>query len=291
MSLRKSCLGLFLVCLSSLPAGAQLLPTDWQKAVVLIETQAKVNDQTNWQPVGTGFLIGKSVDGKAQEVFLVTAKHVLATALSRDKVLYLRIDAKSGGFERVQIRLGSQVNQNPRFLTGTQTTPGEQRWMMHLGYDIAVVDVSSVSVPNNLDNRLFDLTLLADQMAIDSLSLAPTDSVFIIVYDSDFGLRLVRGGMISAIVPNGTLLVEARNVHGDSGSPVVLQPVLSRKPGELAPVRPLIVGLISDVYSRLEPIGKLGNNATDLMFPQPMNLSVVQPSPRILEMISALSPN
>jgi len=276
---------------ASIPLRAQLLPPDWQKAVVLIESEIKINDQTNYQPLGTGFLVGKPIEGGQQTIFLVTAKHVLAAALTGDKVLYLRIDAKSGGFQRVQIHLGSKVNPSQTFMMGNPAAPAEAKWAIHLNYDIAVVDVFLARVPDNLDYRIFDVSLLADQKELDSLSIGPTDSVFIIVYDSSFGIRLVRSGMVSAVLGNTALLLEARNVHGDSGSPVVLQPVLSRKQGQIAPVKPSIVGLISQVYSRIEPIGKFGDSQTDLMFPQPMNLSVVQPSPRILEVISALSKN
>lgn len=272
-------------------AYGQLLPPDWQKAVVLIESQVKVNEQVNFQALGTGFLVGRTVEGKPQKTFLVTAKHVVAVALSSDNIIHLRIDDKAGGFQRVQIHLASAANQSPPFVSGMPLNNREQGWLMHLGFDIAVVDVSSVQTPPNLDNRVFDVSLLAEQKDLENLSLAPTYQVFVIVYDSSFGLRLVRSGMISALVPGGTFLVEARNIHGDSGSPVVLQPVLSAKPGVIAPVKPLIVGLVSEVFSKLEPIGKFGNTQTDLTFPQPMNLSLVQPSTRILELISRLAEN
>ena len=268
-------------------ARAQLLPPEWQKAVLLLEREVKVDGQSQYLALGTGFLIGKQV-AEQKRVFLITAKHVLAAMYGVDKTFTIRVDKKDGQFERIPIRLASSAREAPNALVGLPAQPGEQKWAAHKQYYVAAVDVSSVSVPDNLDYRVFDVNLLASKDTFNSLGLAPTDSVYLIVYDSDLNLRLVRSGMISALLTVGTFLVEARNLHGDSGSPVVLQPSLSRKPGVIQPTAAQIVGLVSQVYNRLEPIGKFGNSNRDLLFPQPMALSLVQPSYQILDLLSAM---
>jgi len=277
------CLGLLLSGPSNI--NGQLLPTDWQKAVVLIEREVKVDENVQYLPVGTGFLVRGSAPSKEKSVYLVTAKHVLAALLAQGNKFTFRVDTRDGRFARVSAELAAAGAGRPPLVVGTPETSAELGWVMHSQFDVAAIDVSNLKVPPTADYRLFGSDLLATKELYDSLALAETDLTFIIVYDMRLNTRLVRAGMISKILEMGSFLMECRNFQGDSGSPVVLQPAVSRKPGEIqVGTRPIIIGLVSDTTNALVPIAKFAQ--TDLLFPQSMDLSLVQPSYRILELLS-----
>ncbi len=284
----KTCLCLvFMLGAPSLCRG-QLLPREWQKAVTLIEVEVKVDGQSQFLSAGTGFLVGvRATEGK-DGLYLVTAKHVLAKILERGAFFSFRVDMRDGKFDRVPVRLALTRKTQDTFLLGVSKGEQEQQWVVHREFDLAAVDISKLRVPKEADYRVFDAGLLATKERYDSLGLAETDATFVIVYDAELNRRLVRAGVISAMLEVGSFLMEARNLPGDSGSPVVLQPTISRKPGIIQATKPLIIGLVSNIYSRLVPIGKFGNTKKDLLFPQSMNLSLVQPSYQILELFGQL---
>jgi hypothetical protein len=270
-------------------AHGQPLPPDWQKAVILIEQEVKVDDRTQHMAIGTGFLVGRSESTQEDKVYLVTAKHVLAKVLDQAGRFLLRFESEGGGPVYAPLALLSDfVKRSPLIVSGTREKEKGRKWAFHSEFDVGVIDLTALSVPKGIDYRVFPRTVLADKRTFDSLALAETDATFTIVYDSSFGRRLVRSGIISGMLPAGSFLVDTRNLPGDSGSPVILQPTLSRKAGTIQPTGALVIGLVSEIYSRMVPIGKFGNTSTDLLFPQPMNLSLVQPSYRILEVLGGL---
>jgi hypothetical protein len=278
------------LCLALLVSGpfninGQLLPTDWQKAVVLVEREVKVDAQSQYLSAGTGFLVGRTADGGNRRVHLITAKHILAELLSQGNKFCFRVDTRDGPFARVSGNLAVTRHADGILFVGVPANRGEVRWLMHSQFDVAAIEVSNLQVPPNADYRVFDSGLLATKEVYDSLGLAETDLTYVIVYDIRVNTRLVRAGMVSKVLEMGSFFMESRNFPGDSGSPVVLQPAISRKPGVIQPTTALIIGLVSDISSGLVPIAKFGQ--TDLLFPESMDLSVVQPSYRILELLSA----
>lgn len=163
---------------------------------------------------------------------------------------------------------------------------GRFSWAVHSGFDLAAIDITDLEVPKGAVVKVFAEELLATEEVYRSLGLGESDSTFVIVYDSSFNRRLIRGGLISSMLQEGSFLMEATNFPGDSGSPVILQPSISRKPGVIESTGALVIGVISDTYRRMVPIAKFSEQR-DLLFPQPLNLSLVQPSFRVLDLLAA----
>jgi hypothetical protein len=247
-----------------------------------MEIQKKVDSQTQTINIGTGFLVSHNT-AKGEQRYLITAKHVLASILPEPHNFSFKIDTASNLGYSVAIFVPTTSETKGSITSSVGIKTGESAWFMHHDFDVSAIDISKTKFPKDSQAAFFDISLLATEQTFASLDLAATDQTFVIVYDASLGIRLVRSGMIAAMSNNGTFLMESRNLQGDSGSPVILQPTISRKFGVIAPTPPTIIGLQSDIYSRLVPIGKFGNTQTDLMFPEAAGLSLVQPSFRILE--------
>ena len=172
---------LSLVLSTQFLAHAQLLPKDWQKAVVLIEVQVSVDGQTQYSSKGTGFLVAKTPKGSERRVYLVTAKHIVASLVGKKNLVTFRLDTFDGGFIRVPIRIAATVRGEGTYLFGESRGEGEQKWAMHKSFDVAAIDLSNVDVPKNGDYRVFEYSLLATEELYSSLNLSEGDGTFTIV--------------------------------------------------------------------------------------------------------------
>jgi len=262
---------------------AQILPKDWQRAVVLIEQSVTVNDSIQYQPIGTGFLLQRKLPDKQTRVYVVTAGHV--TLLVPGHRIFVRLDKKESGFFRLPITLAAHVAEEGDFVTAHPGGEGGQPFRVSKTLGIAAIDVTDVNVPNDLNNAMFDISVVLSERRYSELGLIETDRLFIISYDTGLQLPIVRSGMVSAILPNKSFYAEASVYGSDSGSPVVLQ---LRKPGVLETRTPVIIGVVSDTIERLAPVGKFGPQNVDLFLPRCANLALVQPSHVILDMLASL---
>jgi len=258
------------------------LPKDWQRAVVLVEQSVTVNDSMQYQPLGTGLLVQRKLPDQQTRVYVVTAGHV--ALLVPGHKIFVRLDKKESGFFRLPITLATHVTEEGDFVIARPGDEGGQPFRVSKTFGIAAIDVTDVNLPNDLNYAMFDFSIVLNERRYSELGLTETDRLFVISYDTALQLRIVRSGMVSAILPNKSFYAEASVYSGDSGSPVVLQ---LRKPGVLETRTPVIIGVVSDTIDRLAPVGKFGPQNVDLLLPRSANLALVQPAHVIFDMLSS----
>jgi S1-C subfamily serine protease len=237
----------------------------WIQSTVLIE-----ND---WGEMGTGFLVMRAIRENQAKAFLVTNKHVL----NRDPTL--RQQAQ-------QIHINVNMRQDDGSIEGRRGilpltyTDGPPRWREHPDADVDVLafDVTSLITEfPQVERKMADYSAFADANVLAEHEITIGDDILTIGYP--VGLRqgstnypIVRSGIVASrigetlrdeIDEGGVrraremrgFLIDAGTVPGQSGSPVILKPMVGRyvKGAILMNVAPaILLGMVSE--TRYAPI-------------------------------------
>lgn len=246
---------------------ASLIAEGWLFATVPISSPAGYS--------GTGFLVLRKIDDKQGRVFLVTNKHVIhPDPTQRAKVTHIdchfnKLEA-DGSFGKIS----GQVDFD--FADGTS------RYREHPDpdTDVAAIEVTDIMRLNtNIEKRLAEYDGFADVAKREELDITVGEEVMTIGYplglrQGDTNFPLVRQGVIatkigypimdSVLLPSGAVrdrvlrgfLLDGATIHGSSGSPVVLKPVIGRLVKgsiSLGIAPPVLLGIIAETkYAPIE---------------------------------------
>lgn len=168
---------------------------------------------------GSAFYLGRDkVPGKADPVYVVTARHVIDGIRSKGLTdTYLRFNRKSGDTGWLQIPINS--------------------WFYHPNDSSVDVAIARTTVPDEFDHLVcpYSLCITDDLMKLNEVGLG--DEVFITGlfrhhYGKQHNIPIVRIGNLAALGEEKVItqrfgeidacLIEARSIGGLSGSPVFL---------------------------------------------------------------------
>ncbi len=175
------------------------------------------------QPKGTGFLVGRAVNGTNEQafaVYCVTARHVIDRLITDGRAqVWLRLNRKQGA-DWLPTNIGD--------------------WLFHPNgkvVDVAVfpfdLDLPAFNLDQH-DNRACPLSIAADHGKIAAEEIGVGEEVFAVgLFDQHFGTKrnipIVRVGHIAAmpeelvdakVGPIEAYLTEMKSIGGHSGSPV-----------------------------------------------------------------------
>jgi hypothetical protein len=176
------------------------------------------NDKGDFSPYGTGFLLGKQVEG-GWFIYLVTAKHVLDDMLKTKRPMVGRLNLKGGGAQTGDVS------------AAWQTHPTDSK--------CDVVVASFIASLDTFDFGIIPLEDVLTEAYMQEHDIGAGDQVFTVgLLLSHFGrernVTVVRAGNIAAMPEEHVdlgdklghqeaYLVESRSIGGLSGSPVFLQ--------------------------------------------------------------------
>jgi hypothetical protein len=223
----------------------------WMKTTVLIERQIEYKQM----PSGTGFLVGRRVseDGH-QQIFLITNKHVLGS----------------------QRRFGQQLTLRLNIGTGEELTPHTVNFTYSpesiIDHPIEAVDVCAVHVTQvaievpNLAFATVDYDSMAFADRIREFDIGPGDDILSLGCPLGYSqgsnnLPIVRQGLLAtsllydisgdaadSTLPLPAYLVDGGVVHGSSGSPMILKPVIGRNirgTVQMGNTAPFLLGILA----------------------------------------------
>jgi len=224
-----------------------LIPDNVRKCVAFLGYQLASGD---YKLAGSAFYLGRdSAPGKADPVYVVTARHVIDGIRSKGVTdTYLRFNHISGDAAWQQIPMNS--------------------WFYHPNDSSVDIAIARTTVPGEFDHLVFPYSLcITDElMKLNEIGLG--DEVFITgLFRHHHGNRrnipIVRTGNLAALSEEkistqrfgeiDACLIEARSIGGLSGSPVFLNLGSIRMlKGELktAPSQPIVLlfGLVHGHY-------------------------------------------
>ncbi len=266
-----------------------IVPDDVRKCVVFIGYRLANGEM---HLAGSAFFLGKdSGDGKASDVFLVTAKHVIngirKLGLSE---IYVRANTTSGDSIWLQCQSAD--------------------WQFHPTDPTADVAILRAGISAELDHLIFPLSLCVTDEVIEKNAVGLGDEVFVVgLFRHHYGNRknipIVRVGNLAAMAEEKVVtkdfglihayLIEARSIGGLSGSPVFLNLGVVRyidkqvKHAQGGPIF-FLLGLIHGHYD--VPIASIDNSGQDLadhLSAERVNtgIAIVVPMHKIREAIDA----
>lgn len=223
-----------------------IVPNEVRKCVVFIGYRMA---DGSMRMAGSGFFLGKEAEGgRAEQVFLVTAKHVIdgIRRLGIDKV-HVRANLKSGEATWLEC---------------------DGEWLFHPESESVDLALLKTGISAELDHLAIGYALCATEQALATHEVGLGDEVFVVgLFRHHSGDRknipIVRVGNLAAMTeekvvtqhfgPMDAYLIEARSIGGLSGSAVFLNLGVVRyvngqvKHAESGPIF-LLLGLIHGHY-------------------------------------------
>jgi len=263
-----------------------------RKCVVFIGLRMANGD---FRLAGSGFFIGRGIEnGKANTVYLVTAKHVVEGITKKGLTeVYIRGNLTTGSTEWAKTE--------------------SKDWRFHptdASVDIALIQVG---VPSHWDHLVMPITMCATPDTLQSNEVGLGDEVFIVGlfrhhHGSNKNIPIVRVGNLAALSEEkidtnlygsmDAFLIEARSIGGLSGSPVLLNLGVTRyikgavQQSTSGPIF-LLLGLIHghfDVLSTSVDDTTEDSGAATMHDRVNTGIAIVVPIEKVVESISTYSP-
>jgi len=258
------------------------IPDAVKKCVVFIGIEAQIEHVPAIIYLGTGFIVSvKSTIGRMSFIYLVTARHIVASIAERD--FYIRANTKDG--------------KSSVFKAGV-----DSKWWFHPKEDSSA-DVAAfpLLIPNDiaktLDYVAIPTTALLTDDDMEKGGIGEGDEVFIVGLfsyhsGSNKNLPIVRTGNIAMISDEpvqtrkfGNMeayLIEARSIGGLSGSPVFVAKQTGNRKWSISPL-----GLVHGHWD-IGPEKIIDVTAEDTAKRAGVNtgIAIVVPAKKILETVS-----
>ena len=218
-------------------------------------------DDSKKKSIGTGFLIAKKINDTAQQIFLVTNKHVIAKADDTGKIVG-KFSKASFSFiknEDNHPKLGDSVAINVDNLTDMFLQHPDEN------VDLAIYNISDLynQLTQNLKQNIFIRTILIEMIPKVSEDFDAIEDVLFVgypngIFDQKNHLPIMRRGITASpynVDFNGgkKFIIDAQVFPGSSGSPVFIKEQNLRNGTlRLGTENYFFVGIISKVFHRDE---------------------------------------
>lgn len=261
-------------------------------------------DDSKKKSIGTGFLIAKKINDTAQQIFLVTNKHVIAKADDTGKIVG-KFSKASFSFiknEDNHPKLGDSVAINVDNLTDMFLQHPDEN------VDLAIYNISDLynQLTQNLKQNIFIRTILIEMIPKVSEDFDAIEDVLFVgypngIFDQKNHLPIMRRGITASpynVDFNGgkKFIIDAQVFPGSSGSPVFIKEQNLRNGTlRLGTENYFFVGIISKVFHRdetgdlIESVAPTSPTANSFSVKQMIGLGICEKSNQILELIDLVA--
>lgn len=260
-------------------------------------------DDPKKKSIGTGFLVAKKVNDTAQQIFLITNKHVIAKADDAGKIIG-KFGKASFSFvknEDNKPKLGDSVVINTENLTDIFLQHQDEN------VDLAICNISDLY--NQLSQNkqsIFIRTIPIEMIPAESENFDAIEDVLFVgypngIFDQKNHLPIMRRGITASpynVDFNGgkKFLIDAQVFPGSSGSPVFIKEQNLRNGTlKLGTENYFFVGIISKVFHRdatgdlIESVAPTSPTTNSFSVKQMIGLGICEKSNQILELIELVN--
>jgi V8-like Glu-specific endopeptidase len=279
-------------------------PNTFLKQLLFSTVRIVADTDDQKKSIGTGFLIAKKINDTAQQIFLVTNKHVIAKADDTGKIVG-KFSKASFSFiknEDNHPKLGDSVAINVDNLTDMFLQHPDEN------VDLAIYNISDLynQLTQNLKQNIFIRTIPIEMIPKESEDFDAIEDVLFVgypngIFDQKNHLPIMRRGITASpynVDFNGgkKFIIDAQVFPGSSGSPVFIKEQNLRNGTlRLGTENYFFVGIISKVFHRdetgdlIESVAPTIPTANSFSVKQMIGLGICEKSNQILELIDLVN--